>query len=95
MGHVLGEGNGNPNTQSESCSSGNAVVGPLDFSSSRKVRVGTNTEVANLSITTFNVLAPIFKRVGSGRESEFRGAYLERHAAILEHLKVRDRKINN
>lgn len=41
-----------------------------------------------LSITTFNVLAPIFKRVGAGRESEFRGAYLDRHSAILEHLKV-------
>lgn len=41
-----------------------------------------------LSITTFNVLAPIFKRVGSGRESDFRGAYLQRHTDILEHLKV-------
>ena len=41
-----------------------------------------------LSITTFNVLAPIFKRVGSGRESDFRGAYLQRNADILEHLKV-------
>lgn len=43
---------------------------------------------AVLSITTFNVLAPIFKRVGNGRESEFREAYLERHEAIIEHLKV-------
>lgn len=43
----------------------------------------------DLSITTFNVLAPIFKRVGAGRESEFRDSYLERHSAILEHLKVR------
>lgn len=42
-----------------------------------------------LSITTFNVLAPIFKRVGSGRESEFRDTYIKRHTAILEHLKVR------
>lgn len=42
-----------------------------------------------LSITTFNVLAPIFKRVGSGRESDFRDAYLERHSTILDHLKVR------
>lgn len=41
-----------------------------------------------LSITTFNVLAPIFKRVGAGRESEFRDSYLDRHSAILEHLKV-------
>lgn len=41
-----------------------------------------------LSITTFNVLAPIFKRVGSGRESEFRETYLERHKAILKHIKV-------
>lgn len=41
-----------------------------------------------LSITTFNVLAPIFKRVGSGRESDFREAYLQRHADILDHLKV-------
>ncbi|CAM9474799.1 unnamed protein product, partial [Ectocarpus sp. 13 AM-2016] len=40
-----------------------------------------------LSITTFNVLAPIFKRVGSGRESEFRETYLERHKAILKHIK--------
>ncbi|CAN0180600.1 unnamed protein product, partial [Ectocarpus fasciculatus] len=40
-----------------------------------------------LSITTFNVLAPIFKRVGSGRESEFRETYLERHKVILEHIK--------
>lgn len=42
-----------------------------------------------LSITTFNVLAPIFKRVGNGRESEFRDTYLQRHADILNHLKVR------
>ena len=41
-----------------------------------------------ISITTFNVLAPIFKRVGSGRESDFREAYLQRHADILDHLKV-------
>lgn len=41
-----------------------------------------------LSITTFNVLAPIFKRVGSGRESDFRETYLQRHADILDHLKV-------
>ncbi|CAM9860522.1 unnamed protein product, partial [Ectocarpus sp. 8 AP-2014] len=40
-----------------------------------------------LSITTFNVLAPIFKRVGNGRESEFRATYLERHKAILKHIK--------
>eukprot|EP00903_Cladosiphon_okamuranus_P017828 g16407.t1 len=40
-----------------------------------------------LSITTFNVLAPIFKRVGTGRESEFREAYLARHASIISHLK--------
>lgn len=45
-----------------------------------------------LSITTFNVLAPIFKRVGTGRESEFREAYLSRHAAIIQHLKVRRRR---
>lgn len=42
-----------------------------------------------ISITTFNVLAPIFKRVGAGRrESEDRAAYVARHSAILEHLKV-------
>lgn len=44
-----------------------------------------------LSITTFNVLAPIFKRVGTRRESEFRETYLERHRAILAHLNVRAR----
>lgn len=50
---------------------------------------GAGPDQPLLSITTFNVLAPIFKRVGSGRESEFRDTYLERHTAILEHLKVR------
>lgn len=42
-----------------------------------------------LSVTTFNVLAPIFKRMGPQRESDFRDIYLERHAAIIQHLKVR------
>lgn len=50
-------------------------------------------ELDRLSITTFNVLAPIFKRVGSGddRESQDRNAYLERHGSILRHLKVQCR----
>ncbi|CAN0039747.1 unnamed protein product, partial [Hapterophycus canaliculatus] len=45
---------------------------------------------ARLSITTFNVLAPIFKRIGQTgqRESEFKERYLERNSAVLEHLKV-------
>ncbi|CAN0510092.1 unnamed protein product, partial [Scytosiphon promiscuus] len=43
---------------------------------------------AVISITTFNVVEPIFKRVGSGRESDFRETYLQRHADILDHLKV-------
>lgn len=42
-----------------------------------------------LSITTFNVLAPIFKRVGPSRESNFRDSYLERNLRILRHLNVR------
>lgn len=42
-----------------------------------------------LSITTFNVLAPIFKRVGPSRESYFRDSYLERNLRILRHLNVR------
>lgn len=51
------------------------------------------SELDGLSITTFNVLAPIFKRVGSGdsRESQDRNAYLERHGSILQHLKVQYR----
>lgn len=57
-------------------------------SSSRTNGDDDGDAAAALSITTFNVLAPIFKRVGTGRESEFREAYLERHAAIIEHLKV-------
>lgn len=42
-----------------------------------------------LSITTFNVLAPIFKRVGPSRESNFQDSYLERNLRILRHLNVR------
>ena len=42
-----------------------------------------------LSVTTFNVLAPIFKRVSSGRESDSRDSYLERNVRILRHLNVR------
>ncbi|CAM9970436.1 unnamed protein product [Discosporangium mesarthrocarpum] len=42
--------------------------------------------VPSFTITTFNVLAPIFKRVGKRRESEFPKQYVERHSNILEHL---------
>lgn len=57
---------------------------------SNSIRRIENIEDPLLTITTFNVLAPIFKRVGMDdrRESEFRDAYLKRNAAILEHLKV-------
>ncbi|CAN0076421.1 unnamed protein product, partial [Ectocarpus sp. 4 AP-2014] len=78
--------NGGGGARSSSSTYGDSFVRRDGGSDDKRVDRGDDGD-ETLSITTFNVLAPIFKRVGSGRESEFRETYLERHKAILEHIK--------
>ncbi|XP_010685415.2 uncharacterized calcium-binding protein At1g02270 [Beta vulgaris subsp. vulgaris] len=47
----------------------------------------THSNTTTISCTTFNILAPIYKRLGGGvRESEFREAWLSRNQSILDRL---------